>query len=140
MLFITYTSNCLLKIWCIMYNIVIFSISEPLAAPQGTINGSNEQKDEMEEAISWYNTVLGFHVEGGDGNLCCSCCPSFILFNLIDTLVTSYFAMQGWSSPSKILTWSTPKLNVFLPSVMKMMPMHVSSILFCFVYILKKII
>ena len=27
-----------------------------------------DSKEEIEEAISWYNEVLGFHVEGGHGN------------------------------------------------------------------------
>lgn len=76
---------------------------KPSASSQGTVNESTEQKDEIQEAISWYNTVLGFHVEGGDGNLCGSYCSTFILLHLIDILTSSY-AYQGWSSPSKILT------------------------------------
>ncbi|KAI9108786.1 hypothetical protein K1719_020091 [Acacia pycnantha] len=36
-------------------------------ASEETMNGSTEGKDEILEAISWYNTVLGFHVEGGRG-------------------------------------------------------------------------
>ncbi|MED6105967.1 hypothetical protein PIB30_000758 [Stylosanthes scabra] len=37
-----------------------------LAASEGRSNESIEQ-DETQEAISWYNRVLGFHVEGGHG-------------------------------------------------------------------------
>ncbi|XP_054775724.1 kinetochore protein SPC25 homolog isoform X2 [Prosopis cineraria] len=34
----------------------------------GTTNENTEQrKDEIQEVVSWYNTVLGFHVEGGHG-------------------------------------------------------------------------
>ncbi|KAK4264367.1 hypothetical protein QN277_025557 [Acacia crassicarpa] len=36
-------------------------------ASEETMNGSTERKDEILAAISWYNTVLGFHVEGGRG-------------------------------------------------------------------------
>ena len=28
-----------------------------------------DRKDEIKEAISWYNRVLGFYIEGGHGNL-----------------------------------------------------------------------
>ncbi|KAG5148729.1 hypothetical protein JHK82_015610 [Glycine max] len=30
-------------------------------------NESSEHRDEVQEAISWYNRILGFHVEGGRG-------------------------------------------------------------------------
>ncbi|WVZ09462.1 hypothetical protein V8G54_013992 [Vigna mungo] len=33
----------------------------------GELNESVEQKDETQEVVSWYNTVLGFHVKGGRG-------------------------------------------------------------------------
>ncbi|XP_054805178.1 kinetochore protein SPC25 homolog isoform X2 [Prosopis cineraria] len=39
-------------------------LSQHSLASEGTMDGSSEQKDEILEAISWYNTVLGFHVEG----------------------------------------------------------------------------
>ncbi|XP_028769952.1 kinetochore protein SPC25 homolog [Neltuma alba] len=42
-------------------------LSEHSPDSEGTMNGSTERKDEILEAISWYNTVLGFHVEGGHG-------------------------------------------------------------------------
>ncbi|KAK4264060.1 hypothetical protein QN277_029399 [Acacia crassicarpa] len=42
-------------------------LSQHSLASQGTVNESTEQKDEIQEAILWYNTVLGFHVEGRDG-------------------------------------------------------------------------
>ncbi|TKY73530.1 Kinetochore protein spc25 [Spatholobus suberectus] len=38
-----------------------------LAASEQKSNESSEHKDEVEEAISWYNRILGFHVEGGRG-------------------------------------------------------------------------
>lgn len=30
--------------------------------------GSQNCNDEVQEAILWYNRVLGFHIEGGHGN------------------------------------------------------------------------
>jgi len=39
-----------------------------LAASEQKSNESNELKDEVQEAISWYNRILGFHVEAGHGN------------------------------------------------------------------------
>lgn len=30
--------------------------------------GSQNNTDEIQEAISWYNMVLGFYIEGGHGN------------------------------------------------------------------------
>ncbi|KAK7411093.1 hypothetical protein VNO78_02482 [Psophocarpus tetragonolobus] len=38
-----------------------------LAASELESNESSEHKDEIKEAISWYNKILGFHVEGGRG-------------------------------------------------------------------------
>ncbi|KAK7350636.1 hypothetical protein VNO77_09474 [Canavalia gladiata] len=38
-----------------------------LAATEEKSNKGTEQKDETQEAISWYNRILGFHVEGGHG-------------------------------------------------------------------------
>lgn len=38
-----------------------------LAASEQKSNESSEHKDEVQEAISWYNKILGFHVEGGHG-------------------------------------------------------------------------
>ncbi|KOM40451.1 hypothetical protein LR48_Vigan04g064900 [Vigna angularis] len=38
-----------------------------LAASEQKSNESNELKDEAQEVISWYNRILGFHVEGGHG-------------------------------------------------------------------------
>ncbi|CAJ1974885.1 unnamed protein product [Sphenostylis stenocarpa] len=38
-----------------------------LAASEQKSKGSSELKDEIQEAISWYNRILGFHVEGGRG-------------------------------------------------------------------------
>ncbi|XP_057421534.1 kinetochore protein SPC25 homolog isoform X2 [Lotus japonicus] len=38
-----------------------------LAASEGKLNECIEQKDETQEAMSWYNRVLGFHVKGGRG-------------------------------------------------------------------------
>ncbi|XP_027903242.1 kinetochore protein SPC25 homolog isoform X2 [Vigna unguiculata] len=38
-----------------------------LTASEQQSNESNELKDEAQEAISWYNRILGFHVEGGHG-------------------------------------------------------------------------
>ncbi|TKY55237.1 Kinetochore protein spc25 [Spatholobus suberectus] len=38
-----------------------------LTASEGKLNESIEQKDETQEAISWYNRVLGLHVKGGRG-------------------------------------------------------------------------
>ncbi|KAL5064609.1 hypothetical protein RYX36_026346 [Vicia faba] len=39
-----------------------------LAALEGKLNGrSIDHTDETQQAISWYNTVLGFHVKGGRG-------------------------------------------------------------------------
>jgi kinetochore protein Spc25 len=39
-----------------------------LAASEEKSNEEVECKGETQEAISWYNRVLGFHVEGGPGN------------------------------------------------------------------------
>ncbi|KAJ1376649.1 Chromosome segregation protein Spc25 [Sesbania bispinosa] len=38
-----------------------------LAASEEKLNESIENTDETQEAISWYNRVLGFHVKGGRG-------------------------------------------------------------------------
>ncbi|KAI4336195.1 hypothetical protein L6164_014750 [Bauhinia variegata] len=42
-------------------------ISQQSLASEGKTNEGLEHKDERQEAISWYNSVLGFHVEGGRG-------------------------------------------------------------------------
>ncbi|KAF7838297.1 kinetochore protein SPC25-like protein [Senna tora] len=49
------------------YAAILSQHSLALAASEGMTNGSTEQKEEIQEAISWYNRVLGFHVEGGHG-------------------------------------------------------------------------
>ncbi|XP_061360385.1 kinetochore protein SPC25 homolog isoform X2 [Gastrolobium bilobum] len=41
--------------------------SSALTAFEGSLNESIEHKDETQEAISWYNRVLGFYVKGGRG-------------------------------------------------------------------------
>ncbi|XP_028237092.1 kinetochore protein SPC25 homolog [Glycine soja] len=38
-----------------------------LAVSEQESNESSEHRDEVQEAISWYNRILGFHVEGGRG-------------------------------------------------------------------------
>ncbi|KAG5032016.1 hypothetical protein JHK85_015998 [Glycine max] len=40
-----------------------------LAVSEQESNESSEHRDEVQEAISWYNRILGFHVEGGRGSL-----------------------------------------------------------------------
>lgn len=49
------------------YATFISQQSLTLAASEGKLNESIEQKDETQEVISWYNRVLGFHVKGGRG-------------------------------------------------------------------------
>lgn len=46
-----------------------FHPHEALTASEGKLNGSIDHTDETQQAISWYNNVLGFHVRGGRGNL-----------------------------------------------------------------------
>ncbi|RDX60439.1 hypothetical protein CR513_61420, partial [Mucuna pruriens] len=47
------------------YAAFISQQSLALAACEEKLNESTEQKDETQEAISWYNRVLGIHVKGG---------------------------------------------------------------------------
>ncbi|XP_017413100.1 kinetochore protein SPC25 homolog isoform X4 [Vigna angularis] len=49
------------------YAAIISQQSLDLTVSEGELNESVEQKDETQEVISWYNTVLGFHVKGGRG-------------------------------------------------------------------------
>ncbi|OIW00317.1 hypothetical protein TanjilG_27568 [Lupinus angustifolius] len=44
---------------------ILFAMA--LAASEGKLNESIERVDEEQEAITWYNKVLGFLVEGGPG-------------------------------------------------------------------------
>ncbi|KAB1223442.1 Kinetochore protein spc25 [Morella rubra] len=49
------------------YATIVSQQSLALAASEGRTNKDVEGKGETREAISWYNRVLGFHVEGGHG-------------------------------------------------------------------------
>ncbi|KAL2321796.1 hypothetical protein Fmac_026175 [Flemingia macrophylla] len=49
------------------YSAFISQQSLALSESEGKLNESVEQKDETQEASSWYNRVLGFHVKGGCG-------------------------------------------------------------------------
>lgn len=42
-------------------------LSQQSLASEGRLNEGIEHTDETQEAISWYNRVLGFHVKGGRG-------------------------------------------------------------------------
>ncbi|KAF1864892.1 hypothetical protein Lal_00031855 [Lupinus albus] len=42
-------------------------VSQQRRASEENSSGSIEHEDETQETISWYNRVLGFHVEGGHG-------------------------------------------------------------------------
>lgn len=48
------------------YSFFIFSNIKTLAESEEEFN--QDSKDEIQEAISWYNRILGFHIEGGHGN------------------------------------------------------------------------
>lgn len=45
---------------------ITFSNIKTLAESEEEFN--QDSKDEIQEAISWYNRILGFHIEGGHGN------------------------------------------------------------------------
>ncbi|CAL0327669.1 unnamed protein product [Lupinus luteus] len=49
------------------YATIVSQQQHVLVASEQNSSGSIEHKDETQEAISWYNRVLGFHVEGGHG-------------------------------------------------------------------------
>ncbi|KAL2492582.1 Kinetochore-Ndc80 complex [Abeliophyllum distichum] len=49
------------------YADIISQQSEALAAYEEKCNQNSEHKEQIEEAISWYNKVLGFHIECGHG-------------------------------------------------------------------------
>ncbi|XP_044487355.1 kinetochore protein SPC25 homolog isoform X2 [Mangifera indica] len=49
------------------YAAIISQQSQGLAISEGKTNQDTEWNEEIQEAILWYNRVLGFHVEGGPG-------------------------------------------------------------------------
>lgn len=66
-----------LKLYCEGKDVIVYYFfsahfhfvpSTALAASEEKSNEEVECKGETQEAISWYNRVLGFHVEGGPGN------------------------------------------------------------------------
>lgn len=79
-LFPLFAFLCLLNLkFCIMRNIVnyskhlyfspiLFFHKKVLAVSEQESNESSEHRDEVQEAISWYNRILGFQIEGGRGN------------------------------------------------------------------------
>lgn len=66
-----------------------------LAISEGKTNQDTEWNEEIQEAILWYNRVLGFHVEGGHGNQSdCAKIYKPCLARLICALTNS-FASRG---------------------------------------------
>ncbi|XP_031287765.1 kinetochore protein SPC25 homolog isoform X1 [Pistacia vera] len=49
------------------YAAIIFQHSRGLAISEEKTNQDTKRNGEIQEAISWYNRVLGFHIEGGHG-------------------------------------------------------------------------
>ncbi|KZV45711.1 kinetochore protein spc25-like [Dorcoceras hygrometricum] len=49
------------------YAAIVARQSEALTAYKEKLNQNSEHRDQIEDAISWYNKVLGFHIECGRG-------------------------------------------------------------------------
>lgn len=61
--------NCVDNFFCAIFPLKkknTFSNIKTLAESEEEFN--QDSKDEIQEAISWYNRILGFHIEGGHGN------------------------------------------------------------------------
>lgn len=86
-------SSLLLLLWQFSFFILVPSIA--LATTAEKTKQDLERKGQIQEAISWYNRVLGFHIEGGHGNQC-NYVP-FILFSFssLILLLTRSFSCRG---------------------------------------------
>lgn len=60
------TCVCVYNFFCAFFSFCTSENFWTLAESEERYN--QDSKEEIEEAISWYNKVLGFHIEGGHGN------------------------------------------------------------------------
>lgn len=54
------------------------------------LNQSKEHREQIEEAISWYNSVLGFRIESGHGMLFLWLSDSFDVYQYNFSFLRSY--------------------------------------------------
>jgi hypothetical protein len=56
--------------WSLLSALFSLALFTALATSKETEHQDIDHKREIQEAMLWYNMVLGFKIEGGRGNLC----------------------------------------------------------------------